>query len=188
MKNYSIRIIFKQLKHIPKKVVVFWIALGLICLYCTIQLFSPVYRMSDNLQDCEIDIDKVYLLDSHDTKGSRMKLEIFSGNTTYYLWYPQSKYIDFAYDVEHDLLTGNVTLVEAKIANTYSLHDRLLNQKRIVDLRSNSTVYYDLDIEMKSQQHQYRSVLLLCTIVFLFWISYTLCIFLVYRVVSFRKK
>lgn len=188
MKRYSARITFKRIKQVPKKVIVLWIILGLICLYCVIQLFFPAHRSLDDLQDCQIDIDEVYLLDSHDTKGSRMKLEIVSGDTTYYLWYPQTKYIDFASDVEHDLLTGKVTLVEAKISNTHSFRDRMLNQKRVVDLRSSSAVYYDLDTELTSLQQQYRSLWLLFLFMVLLWLSCTAYVSLGYRLLTFQKK
>ena len=188
MKCYSARIIQKRLKQMPKITVGIWIMFACIFLYCITQLCLSMYQTLDDLQDCEIYIDLVNLRDSHDSKGSRMKLELVSEKTTYYVWYPQSKYIDYAHNVENDLLTGNVNVVKVKIANTQSIRDSLFNQKRVVDIRSGSAIYYDLNTEMISMQHHHRTLLLLSIFVFMFLLCYTIFISLIYRVLIFEKK
>ena len=188
MKCYSVKIIPKRIKQIPKITVGYWIMLAFIFLYCVVQLCIPKYQTLDDLQDCEINIDQVNLRDSHDTKGSRVKLEIVSEKATYYVWYPQSKYIDYAHNVENDLLTGNVTSVKVKIANAQSIRDNLFNQKRVVDIRSSSAVYYDLNTEMIRIQHHRRSLWMLFIFIFIFLLCYTIFIPLIYRVIIFEKK
>ena len=188
MKCYSARIIQKRIKQMPKITVGIWIMFACIFLYCITQLCLSMYQTLDDLQDCEIYIDRVNLRDSHDTKGSRMKLELVSEKTTYYVWYPQSKYIDYAHEVENDLLSGNINLVKIKIANTQSIRDSLFNQKRVVDIRSGSAIYYDLNTEMISMQHHHRTLLLLSIFVFMFLLCYTIFISLIYRVLIFEKK
>lgn len=188
MKCYSVRIIHKRIKQMPKITVGVWIMLAFMFLYCMTQLYLSMYHTLDNLQDCEIYIDRANLRDSHDTKGSRMKLEIVSEKTTYYVWYPQSKYIDYAHDVENDLLTGNVNSVKVKIVNPQSLRDSLFNQKRVVDIRSSSAIYYDLKTEIISMQHHHRTLGILSIFIFMFLLCYTIFISLIYRVLIFEKK
>lgn len=188
MKSNSLQINCNRIKQIPKGAVGFWIVLAFVVLYCTIQLCHPMYQTLDDLQNREINIDQVNLLDSHDTKGSRLKLEIVSGKTTYYVWYPQSKYIDYSHDVENDLLTRKISSVKVKIANTQSMRDSLFNQKRVVDIRSDSAVYYDLNTEMIRMQHHHRSLWILCIFTFLFLLCYTMFISFIYRVLVFKKK
>lgn len=185
--HYSFKVSVKRIKQLPKVTIWGWIMLVGILLFLLIRLFFSAHPTFDDLQNYEIEIDSAYLRDSHDTKGSRMKLEIVSGSTTYYAWYPQSNYINFADDIENDLLSGKVTSVEVKIANTQSVRDRLLNQKRVVDIRSSSTVYYDLDSEMTSLQHHYLSLWLAFIVIFVFWLFYTLFACVIYRVLILKR-
>lgn len=188
MMKYSIRVNLKRVKNIPKATVCVWMLLGLACLYCIIQLFLPTYRTLEKMKECEISIDKIHLIDSHDTKGSRMKLEIISENTTYYVWYPQSKYREFAYEIENELLSGDVTSVTAKVVSTKSIQDYLLNQIRIVDLRSNTSVYYCLNTEKDQLLKNKCSLGLVFLLLFVFWTLATLLFSLSYGVLNFQKR
>ena len=188
MKCYSVMIVPKRIKQIPKIAIVLWIMFAFMFLYCITQLCLSKYQTLDDLQDCEIYIDRVNLRDSHDTKGSRMRLEIVSGKTTYYVWYPQSKYLDYAYNVEKDLLSGNVNLVKVKIANTQSIRDNLFNQKRVVDIRSGDAIYYDLDTEIIRMQHHHRNLWILFFFTFMFLLCHTIFISLIFSVITFKNK
>ena len=186
MKCYSFRVNPKQIRKIPKYIFVFAVILVFIVIYCIVLLFHPEYQRLNDLQDCEINIDQVNLRDSHDTKGSRMKLEIVSEKTTYYVWYPQSIYLDYASNVETDLLTGNVISVKIKIANKQSIRDYLFNQKRVVDIRSGSAVYYDLDTEMIKMQSHRKSLWILFIFMTIVLLCYTISIPLVYGVIKIK--
>lgn len=186
MKCYSLKIIPKRIKQIPRITIVFGVMLAFIVIYCIVILCHPGYQRLDDLQDCEITIDRVNLRDSHDTKGSRMKLEIVSEKTTYYVWYPQSKYLDYVSNVEKDLLSGNVISVKIKIANKQSIRDYLFNQKRVVDIRSGSAVYYDLDTEMIRIQYHRKALWILFFFMTIVLLCYTISIPLVYGVIKFK--
>ena len=188
MKSFSVKIIRKRLKKISKVAFCIWITLALIFLYCIINLCFFVDYTLDDLQECEIKVDKVNLIDSHDTKGRRMKLEIVSQNTTYYVWYPQSKYGDFAQSVENDLLTGNVASIKVKIVKDQSIRDRLFNQKRVVDIRSSSTIYYDLIVEKNAIQNSRLSLWILSIFFLIVWLFYTIIISLIHGVIYFERK
>ena len=188
MKKNSVKVDLKQLRRIPKKTITFLLMIWLVALCLLIGVIFPAHRTIDNLQECEINIDRVYLHDSHNTKGSRMKLEITSGATTYYLWYPQSKYIDYAHEVENELLSGDVIVVKAKIADRQSIRDRILNKVRVADLRSDTSVYYDIETERAYQQRNHVSLCVVFAFVLLLWVVGVLANLLIYGVLSLRAR
>jgi hypothetical protein len=162
--------------------------LVLIFLDCTRQIFIPKYKILEDIYDCEINIEQVSLYDSHDTKGDRMKLKIVCEETTYYVWYPQSRYLDFEPNIVNDLLSGNVTSVKAKVVKDRTIRDRLFNQKRVVDLRSNSAIYYDLETEKVELDEEYMSLWIVLILLFIILLCDTAITLLVYNVIVFDKK
>lgn len=188
MKRYSVKISWKRLKRIPKSALCPWLIFGLLSLYLLVQLILPTYRTLDDLQEYEIHIDRVFLLDSHDTKGNRMKLEIVDGDRVFYLWYPQFSYGDYRHDVETELLTGKVTSVMGKIPKAQKIRDNLFNRTRIVDLRNGDSVYYDLATEKASLRHNHNTLWIPFLLIFASWLFTTLYISLIYQIVTFQKK
>jgi len=135
MKGYTVKIAWKRFGEIPWKTYAIIILTGLLTIYSLIQLFLPYDRILDNLKEYEIHIDKVYLWDSHDKKGSRMKLIIVDGTQTFYLWYPSTEYRYYSDEIKSELLSGKVTTVTAKVADTQNVFDCIRTQKRIVELK-----------------------------------------------------
>lgn len=117
-----------------------------------------------------------------------MKLEIVSENQTFYLWYPQNSYIDYKYEVETELLTGKVTSVTAKVIGTQTIRDNLLNRIRVVDLRKDTSVYYDLATEKANLRQNYNSLWILFFLIFVLWLFSTIFISIVYKIITFQKK
>ena len=147
-----------------------------------------MYHSINNLQEIDITIDKVYIIDTYDNIGSRMKLIIQSQDANYYLWYPSSHYIDFRDNVQNDLLSGNITSVKAIIAEDQSIRDIILNQIRIVHLKSDNAVYYDLDTEKVGLKQNYISLWIAFILVLIIWLGAIVLISLVYGVLTFRKS
>ena len=127
-------------------------------------------------------------MDSHDIKGIRMKLTIMDGDNLFYVWYPQSSYRNYARKIETELLTGETTSVTVKVASNQTIRDKLLHQRRIVDLRNGDSIYYDLDTERSALFKNYIT----CWILFLsscaLWIFSTLFIAIVYNIAIFQKR
>lgn len=184
MKN-SMRIKYTRIKQLPNTVLWLWILLGLLILCCVVQLFYPPKRTLENLQNYVIKVDKVSLIDTHDTKGSRMRLEIVSEDLIYYVWYPQSTYLAFSQNVEQDLLSGNTSYVEVKCVSKQTLRDKLLGKRRVVDLKNSNRVYYDQEIERVNLQQQYYSILFLTIVIVLIWVAYTILISMIYGILKF---
>lgn len=183
MKSYSI-FAQKRVKQIPKGLLLTLGALGLVVLCCLVQILFPASARLEDLDVCQIQIDHIRLVDSHNTKGDRLKLELMDGEQTFYLWYSQSSYSRFAGSVEGELLTGAVTAVTAKLASHASLRDVIGNRKRIVDLRSDASVYYDLETEIENIRETSVGtwlLLLLLTLALVCGVLYTM---LVYRVMA----
>ena len=73
-------------------------------------------------------IDNINIMDSHDIKGSRMKLTIMDGDNMFFVWYPLSSYRNYARKIETELLTGETTSVTVKVASNQTIRDKLLHQ------------------------------------------------------------
>ena len=127
------------------------------------------------------------MYDSRDANGRRIKLEISSENQRYYLWYPQGSYGKYSTQVK-ELLSGNVTLVNAKIIEKSTIYDLLLDKVRIVDLRTDDTIYYDLDTEKIALQKGYIGLWIVGPLFLTLWILSTIWILLIYRVMKILKK
>ena len=137
----------KQLKKIPKKSMVIWFVIAIFFAWSTIQVFLPVYRTLEDTQTCILSVENVRLIDTHSVRGSRMRLELVSEGQTYYLWYPKSHYKEYADIIEQELLSGEITSVTAMVSKNVSLRDSIFDNKRIVDLRSETSIYYDIELE-----------------------------------------
>ena len=188
MMHYKIRIRWDRRKRVPKGVACTYILLGFFSLYCMLQLFSSPGSSLDNLCELRIHIDNINIMDSHDIKGSRMKLTIMDGDNLLYVWYPQSSYRNYARKIETELLTGETTSVTVKVASNQTIRDKLLHQRRIVDLRNGDSIYYDLDTERSALFKNYIT----CWILFLsscaLWIFSKKYITKVYKIAIFQKR
>ena len=162
MMHYKIRIRWDRRKRVPKGVACTYILLGFFSLYCMLQLFSSPGSSLDNLCELRINIDNINLMDSHDR--------------------------NYARKIETELLTGETTSVTVKVASNQTIRDKLLHQRRIVDLRNGDSIYYDLDTERSALFKNYIT----CWILFLsscaLWIFSTLFIAIVYNIAIFQKR
>ena len=118
------------------------------------QLIRSTDECLENLNENVVHIDKVSLIDSHNVRGTRMKLKIVDNDMTYYLWYPQSTYQVYSQAIHEDLLSGNVDIVVIKSTKP-TLRDIIQNQRRIADIRTNDTVYYDLQSEIEYSDNRF---------------------------------
>lgn len=172
-----------------------WLFLGLISLYLLVQILLPMYHTLEDLQEYKIRFDAIRLVDSHDTKGSRMRLDMIVGDQIFYLWYPEgyvwdpeSGYRRYADKLEEDLLSGKVTCVTAKVVTHRTIRDRLAKRWRVVDLRSGDSIYYELSTEKADLREDYIACCCLFPLVFGAWLLGTLLVLLAYQVVTVYKK
>jgi hypothetical protein len=175
------------MKNIPKKALAFLLFLGVLWMCSIAQLIILSNTQLDDLQKREIKIDKACVDISLNRTGSRFKLSLISGNTTYYVWYPNSQRQKFSDVIERDLLSGKVTSVTVSISEHSTLRDRLTNRQRIVEVKNNDTVYYDLDTERIRLESDRISAWVLFLISFVAWILDTFLLLSIYRVIKTRK-
>ena len=117
-----------------------------------------------------------------------MKLTIMDGDNLFYVWYPQSSYRNYARKIETELLTGETTSVTVKVASNQTIRDKLLHQRRIVDLRNGDSIYYDLDTERSALFKNYITRWILFLSSCALWIFSTLFIAIVYNIAIFQKR
>ena len=187
MNRYVINFSYKHIKQIPRKVRIVWIIGAIVTCSFLIVLLMP-YVHDEQFQNIELHIDEISLFDSYNTKSSRMKLNITSNGVHYYVWYPQNCFSKYADRIQSDLLSGNLSVVHAKVTSKQTLREKILNQRRVVDLRSAYSVYYELGDEIKQAQEGKQSLLLMLVVTLLLWGSSTIIILLVYRVFQISKR
>ncbi len=179
---------WKRFHAVPKKAFVPFVLLLVIFLYSWIQLAHPPLHWMDKVSDVQLQIENVRLADSFSTKGSRMKLIIEADDQVYYLWYPTNAYMQYSQSVKSLLFTGEERNVTAKIVDNTTLWDCLTGQHKIVDLRSNSAVFYEIQTEINRTVENHHALWILLALSGLLWTVDAIYICLVYGIVAFKAK
>ena len=156
--------------------------------YLSFQIYSSSKLNLDELETKEIYIDDVVLVDTYNSKSSRMKLKITADNNNYFLWYPQRYFKEYKSLLEKDLLSLRVRKVKVITISSSSLINKIRNQIQIVDLRSENTVYYDIEIEKKRQSTDFILLIFMCLFLMFFCCIYVVAVFYFNRIIILRKK
>ena len=178
---------WSKLRSIPKIHMFIWICLFLFVIAFGVNsatLFTPLKR---NIEETNITISNARLYDSRDIWGSRFKLIIDSQNDSFYLWYPVDVFPRYENCLREKLLTGETTAVYAKVVSNSILWDTLSGQRKIVDLRTDSFVFYDLEDELLRMENGYNVSLWAAVFSLILWLADTVLLLLIYRCVRFVK-
>lgn len=178
---------WSKLRSIPKIHMFIWICLFLFVIAFGVNsatLFMPLKR---NIEETNITISNARLYDSRDIWGSRFKLIIDSQNDSFYLWYPVDVFPRYENCLREKLLTGETTAVYAKVVSNSTLWDTLSGQRKIVDLRTDSFVFYDLEDELLRMENGYNVSLWAALFSLILWLADTVLLLLIYRCVRFVK-
>ena len=187
MKHYTISFKPKRLHRIPKKQILLMALFGIPCILLLIDLLLPVkYRLS-NLENHTVHIDEIQMVDTLSRRGSRMKLVIQDDNTTYYLHYPQKTLKEVSQALDDDLFSGKISSVEATVAKP-SLRNYLTGHRRIVDLRSDANIYYDLETERESIHQGRIAEAIILVVYFPFTLTLAGLILLSYGILEIDTK
>lgn len=178
----------KKMRAIPRKVLTPWILLGLICLYSAWKLMIPAENWLTEIENVQIDIDKAYIVDSRDIKGSRFMLWLQSGEQVFYLWYPSHAYSQYSDSVESLLHSADTGMVQAMVLSNSTLGDILTGHKKIVDLRSDHAVYYELETEIARTQSNHNNFLVMLILMGLVWALTASYMAIAYNVFTFMRK
>lgn len=188
MKNSIVVLKTKRMKDIPKKYCVSIILLGLFCGGMLFHILAPVYSILEDTQEISLNIASIHYKESSGRSRST-GLEITAENgQVYYLWYPKGKWLEYADSVEMELFSGKISTVNVICTNKQSLQDQILNRKRIVDLRSDASVYYGIDTEQVRLRNNYICLLLIFPVASITWGILTYMTLLGYGVLSFKKR
>ena len=176
---------WSRLKSIPKVHRFLCICLFLFAFVFLVNFFVP---FNENIKETNITISSVKLYDSSDIWGSRFKLIIKSQNDTFYLWYPVDVFPKYENCLREKLLTGETTEVYAKVVSNSTLWDTISGRYKIVDLRTDSFVFYDLEDELLRMQNGYNTSLWVAIFSLVLWIVDSVLLLLIYGCVRFAKN
>lgn len=188
MKKFYVYFDFRKIKNISCKKWFVLLILILSLFYLSFQIYSSSKLNLDELETKEIYIDDVVLVDTYNSKSSRMKLKITADNNNYFLWYPQRNFKEYKSLLEKDLLSLRVRKVKVITISSSSLINKIRNQIQIVDLRSENTVYYDIEIEKKRQSTDFILLIFMCLFLMFFCCIYVVAVFYFNRIIILRKK
>ena len=188
MKKFYIDFDFKKIRNIPSKNCFVLLILILSLFYLSFQIYSSSKLKLDELESKEIYIDDIVLVDTYNSRSSRMKLKITSDDNNYYLWYPQHNFKEYKSLLDKDLLTLRVRNVKVIIMPSSSLINKIRNQIQIVDLRSKNTVYYDIEIEKERQSTDFILLIFMYLFLMFFCCIYVVVFFYSNRIIILSKK
>ncbi len=185
--SYKIVWNLKKARSIPKKLLALWFLLFFLFSCCVVTLLQPADAWLDSVQTVEAVVDRISLKDSHATKGSRMQLILVSGDQTYYLWYPRDVYAQYADSIHAYSLSQSPSIVTVSYLENSTLWDRLLRQYKIVELRCEHSMLYDLEQEIARTQKEYNNTWFVLILYCLFLLPFSVFLLLSYGVITFRK-
>ncbi len=177
----------QKIKRIPKKAIFFAFCFLIAFAFFVANAVRPANYWLKDLQTIQLKIDNAYLMDTYDTRGSRMKLYISSGDQNYQLLYPQGSYLPYSEALDTNLLSGKTTVVTAKVIPNNIVREALGRRIEIVDLRTDDVVFFDIEDRIKSKQIDHTGIVLLSFLFGFVFIVDTIFITTVYGVVEFGK-
>ena len=179
---------WSRLKAIPKLYIILWFLLLFFLLFSIIQSTIPWTYYLDKLEDKTVEVTNITLFDSRDIRGSRFKLLVKSNYDIFYLWYPIESFPKYYSQIESYLLSGEVSQVTVKYLSNTSLRDIVSGRRRIVDLRFNNLVFYDIQEEESRFQTDRFTYLIVGIILSIILVIYTLFCGIIYGVFILRGQ
>lgn len=176
----------KQLKKIPRRVIFVWVILSLLLLVVLIEIFVPSYKKLEAAKEYEIVIDDLVAFEPNRPRTSALRLYITADDQLFYLYYPSLHYKEYRTQLESELLSGKVTIVKVKAVDRFTIWDMLSGRKRIVDLRSDNSVYYDLETEVTQSHRDHIGVVCAGILLLLLWLIDSVYILLVYGLIRLK--
>lgn len=182
-----ITIRWKRLKAIPRFQFFISVILFLSFIYCTVNALIPSSSWMKHTESKTIAISNVSLYDSRNL-GTRFKLTIRSQDGVFYLWYPCKIYRQHEDDIQNDLMNGSTSYVTVTYLSNSSLCDLITGHCKIVDLRSDNTVFYDLKDEISRENRAHIYYVILSVILIVVCLLNSFFVLLIYNCISFRKR
>ena len=186
--RYCMSFKWTKFKSVPKRIIILWSILFASFAFCTIKLAIPSSFWLDQLEERKITITDISVIDSRDIRGSRFQLSIKSNDDAFYLWYPAKSFSKYEHAVKKNLLTGLTSQVSVTYLSRSTIQDVVTGQYRIVDLRDDYNVFYDLNEEILRCQGAKNTYLIASILLFLLWIFETVLIFIMYGIVLFSHR
>ena len=177
----------KNIKKIPLGQILFWIFLtALLVLLFTEAFLIPKYHVLNPIYEKHLVIERIHL-DSY-----RKRVVLHADGEEYYMSYSSLYASESIRKIRADLENGALTLGDTATIQFISADDILFNfilqKKRIVDLRTETEIYYTLDTE-KTILTEHKTV---CIIVFfpflLVWSLLTYLFLIADNILVFRQS
>jgi uncharacterized protein (UPF0218 family) len=178
----------KNIKKIPKREMIVWSLLTCLLAVIFAEAFViPKHRVLDSICEKQVVIEKI-----ETNSYPRHRMLLHADGQTYYMSYSSHRAKPSIRQIREDLKSGVLSVGDTVTIQFVSADDILLNfilqKKRIVDLRTEDTVYYDLDTEKKILTEEKAVVIVVFFPLLLLWTAYTVIfLLLAYDIVGRRR-
>lgn len=178
----------KRLKTFSRRGVIAWILFTIFTVLFVVELFNTPERILARAKEQTIEIEEI----QHRRSGYRVGrfstdwLRIESDDVRYHADYRRLHYDDYRVAIEEDLLSGNVKTLTVLAASGTGL-DKLRNIYSVLSMENDDTVYYPLEIGMKSLRADYIGVVMGAVCCIPTWLILTSLAVMSHGVISFKR-
>lgn len=181
------RISTKHLKRIPKRY-----AFGIIVLLIFVftgfkQAFFAQYESKENTTVLVAPISQISVHKPYSKWRSVTTLRFWANGQEYYIFYHDYSYVQYSAQIEQ-LTSERDVPVTMRVSDRKTLWDILFSRQRIVDMRWNDIVLYDMEIENTAIRTQKITGGIVGVLFLLVSIGYCLWLTLCYDIIKWRPK
>lgn len=184
---YRLYFKLKNIKKISGRELIGWSLLTLLLAVMFMEAFViPTHRVLDHIYEKQVVIEKIEI-----NRSPWERMTLYADGQTYYM-NRSDRAKPSIRQIRKDLKSGVLAVGDTVTIQFISADDILFNfilqKKRIVDLRTEDTVYYDLDTEKKILTEEKVTVIVFFFLLLLVWTVYTVIfILLTYDIVGRRR-
>lgn len=176
----------KNLKRISKRDIAFWLFLTSLMIFIFIQaFFIPKYHVLDPIYEKSIIIEQIKIDRFH------KRAILYADGQSYYMSYSSHHEKNSIQKFRADLESGKLSVGDTADIKFISADDIafnfILNKKRIVDFRTDSEIYYTLDIQKKVLAESKIVMMIVFFLFLMVWLFFTFLIIFSYEIVKTQK-
>ncbi len=177
----------KNLKRISKRDIAFWLFLTSLMIFIFIQaFFIPKYHVLDPIHEKSVVIDRIEIDRFH------KRVILYADEQSYYMSYSSHYETKSIRKLRADLESGKLSVGDTADIKFISADDIafnfILNKKRIVDFRTESEIYYTLDIQKKVLAESKIVMIIVFFPFLLVWLFFTLLPIFYYNIIKIQKQ
>lgn len=188
--RYSIKLNLSRIRVIPKRNLLVLVVFGWLCMWMIAALLMPAEQIlaKSHIEEVPVDCESIYVVDTHEVRGSRYKLVLETDDAFYFAWYPEGTYQKYKEILETCISNQEVVTLTMRISDDVSLWDKLLNRITVYDVRDENGVYYSLDDYIEDYERERFQASFAAPLVIGAWLLCLIYILFRYKILVFGRR